>query len=58
MLTPNHGCVGATLKLTCSETVFASLVMIFVNVDNNTTISITVLLIIDDINFISGYNRD
>ena len=27
MLTPNYGCVGATNKFTCSDTVFISLVM-------------------------------
>ena len=46
MLTPNHCCVGATYKFTCSETVFASLVMFFIYVDNHTTIGITVLLIL------------
>ena len=44
MLTPNDCCVGATYKYTCSETVFASLVMFFIYVDNRTTISIKVLL--------------
>ena len=29
MLTPNYGCVGATYKFTCSDTVFTSLVMFF-----------------------------
>ena len=29
MLTPNYGCVGATYKFTCSDTVFTSLVMSF-----------------------------
>ena len=29
MLTPNYGCVDATDKLTCSDTVFASLLMFF-----------------------------
>ena len=38
MLTPNYGCVGATYKFTCSDTVFTSLVMFFF-VDNRTTIS-------------------
>ena len=48
MLIPNNCCVGATYKFTCSETVFASLVMFFIYVDNRTTISIrpTVLLIL------------
>ena len=27
MLTPNYGCVGATYKFTCSDTIFTSLVM-------------------------------
>ena len=26
ILTPNYGCVGATCKFTCSDTVFSSLV--------------------------------
>ena len=48
MLTPNYGCVGATDKFTCSDTVFASLVMFFVYVDNpmnrtTTTISFIIL---------------
>ena len=43
MLAPNYYCVGA--KFTCSETVFASLVMFFNYVYNRTAISITVLLI-------------
>ena len=38
MLTPNYGCVVAIYKFTCSETVFASLVMFFIYVDNRTTI--------------------
>ena len=42
MLTPNYSCVGATYKFTCSETVFASLVMFFIYVDIRTAISITV----------------
>ena len=46
MLTPNYYCVDATYKFTCSETVFASLVMFVIYVDNRTTISITVLLIL------------
>ena len=29
MLTPNYGCVDATYKFACSDTVFTSLVMIF-----------------------------
>ena len=29
MLTTNFGCVGATYKFTCSDTVFTSLVMFF-----------------------------
>ena len=39
MLTPNYGCVGATYKFTCSDTIFTSLVMFFLYVDNHTTIS-------------------
>ena len=46
MLTPNYCCVGATYKFSCSETVFASLVMFFIYVDIRTAISITVLLIL------------
>ena len=38
MLTPNYGCVVAIYEFTCSETVFASLVMFFIYVDNRTTI--------------------
>ena len=38
MLTPNYGCVGATYKFTCSDTIFTSLVMFFLYVDNRTTI--------------------
>ena len=37
MLTPNHGCVGATNKLNGSDTVFTS--NVFLYVDNRTTIS-------------------
>ena len=33
MFTPNYGCVGATYKFTCSDTVFISLV------DNRTTMN-------------------
>ena len=29
MLTPDYGCVGATYKFTCRDTVFISLVMFF-----------------------------
>ena len=29
MLTPKYGCVSATYKFTCSDTVFTSLVMFF-----------------------------
>ena len=43
MLTPNYGCVGAT---TCSDTVFASLVMFFIYVDNRTTIKLDLVLLI------------
>ena len=39
MVTPNYGCVCATYKFTCSDTAFASLVMVFIYVDNRTTIS-------------------
>ena len=39
MSTPNYGCVGATYKFTCTETVFPSLVMIFIYVDYHTAIS-------------------
>ena len=39
MLTTNYGCVSATYKFTCSDTVFASLVMFFIDVDNHTTIT-------------------
>ena len=39
MLTPNYGCVGATYKFTCSNTVFTSLVMFFLYVDNRTSFS-------------------
>ena len=39
VLTPNYGCVGAKHKFTCSDTIFASLVMFFIYVDNRTTIS-------------------
>ena len=39
MLTPNYGCVSATYKFTCSDTIFASFVMFFIYVDNHTTIS-------------------
>ena len=46
MLTPNYFCVGATYKFTCSENIFASLVMFFIYVDNRITISSTVLLIL------------
>ena len=40
MLTPNYGCVGATYRFTCSDTVFTSLVMFFLYVGNRTIISI------------------
>ena len=39
MMTLNHGCVGATHKFTCSETVLASLLMFFIYVYNRTTIT-------------------
>ena len=39
MLTPNYGCVGATYKSTCSDTILTSLVMFFLYVDNRRTIS-------------------
>ena len=35
ILTPNYGCVGATYKLTCSDTVFASLVIFFIHADKD-----------------------
>ena len=38
MSTPNYGCVGAAGKFTCSDTVFASLVIFYIYVDNCTTI--------------------
>ena len=38
MLTPNYGCVSATYKFTCSDTVFTSS-NVFLYVDNRTTIS-------------------
>ena len=38
MLTPYYGCVGATYKFACSDTVFDSLVMFFIYVDYRTTI--------------------
>ena len=28
-MTPNYGCVGATYRFTCSDTVFTTLVMFF-----------------------------
>ena len=37
MLTSNYGCVGATDKLSGSDTVFASPVMFFIYVNNRTT---------------------
>ena len=37
MLTPSYGCVGATDKFTCNDTLFASLVMFFIYVDNRTS---------------------
>ena len=40
MLTSNYGCVGATDKFTGSDTVFGSLVMFFIHVNNRTTFSI------------------
>ena len=46
MLTPNYGCIGATYKFTCSDTVFTSHVMLFVYVDNRTIISFINSLII------------
>ena len=39
MLTPNYGYVGVAGKFTCSDTVFASLVIFYNYVDNRTTIS-------------------
>ena len=39
MLTPNHGCVGVAGKFTCSDTVFASLVIFYIYDDNRTNIS-------------------
>ena len=39
MLTQNYGRVSATYKFTCSNNVFASLVMFFIYIDNRTTIS-------------------
>ena len=46
ILTPNYDCVGATYKFTCSDTVFASLAMFFIYVDNRTTISVINYLMI------------
>ena len=46
MLTPNFGCVGATYKFNCSDTVFASLVMFFTYVDNHTTVNLINYLMI------------
>ena len=43
MLTPNYGCVGATFKFTCSDTVFTSLVMCFFML---TIVQLLVLLIL------------
>ena len=40
MLTPNYGCVGATYKFTCSDTVF-TICNVFLYVDNRTTIRFT-----------------
>ena len=45
MLTANYGCFGGTDEFTCSDTVFASLVMFFIYVDNRTTISIRLLIL-------------
>ena len=43
MLTPNYGCVDATYELTCSDTVFTSLVMFFFML---TIVQLLVLLIL------------
>ena len=39
MLTPNYGCVRATYKFTSIYTIFSSLVMFCLHVDNCTTIA-------------------
>ena len=43
MFTANDGCVCATYKFTCSNTVLASLVMFFIHVDNRTTFTISLI---------------
>ena len=54
MLTPNYGCVGATDKFTCSDTVS----VLYLSCFSFRTTTTKFYLPFDNINFKSRYNRD